>query len=362
MPRKVKISTLVRDRITNDPTITDDMKNAMFDNLRFLADEGANIDNEFRQLAVQDNVQKLMAKGNIVDAVPSALMARALEYAVTQAIYLITSYTVWRSIIPIDSDMPRGADSKIYTIWEAAGMAEWYRGGGKHPNVSIGQRRISIPFDSITTSFTVDWLEMLGSSYAGVSVEAEKAKACFEYLDRKVESIVFEGDAAHDRPPLIDHTNITAGNMTTGTWSSATAAQILADCKYGITQVVTQCTDDEDFQPMMVDIMLSPTHQRMVTSYVANAYTNQTIEGVLRASDGKFGRFINSPKHGSVDSGTNITFGALSDKNSICVSLSMDRERMPQDNRGHFVEQPFITKIGRLHVKHPLRFWQGNNA
>lgn len=358
---KLKISKLVKDRIEENPTLTDEMREAIYQNLVKLNDESVAIDSDLRKIAIDDAVKNAVQAG-VKDAVPAALMARALEYAVTQGLYLITSYTVWRSVFPLDTDMPSGADTKIYTIWESSGMAEWYRGGGKHPNVAIGQRRVSIPFHAITEAFTIDYLEMLGSAYAGVSTEAEKAKACYEALDRKVEKIVFEGDAAMDRPGLVDHPNITSGNMPTGTWSGATAAQIIADCKYGINQIVTQCTDDEDFQAMKVDIMLSPLNHRRVTSIEANSYTNETIERVLQKSDGKFGKFINSPKHGSLDSGTNITFGVFDDKATICVSLSMDRERIPADVRGGFTEQPFMTKIGRLHVKYPLRFWQGDNA
>jgi hypothetical protein len=173
---------------------------------------------------------------------------------------------------------------------------------------------------------------------------------------------VFAGDSTMDRPPLIDHPNITSGNMTTGTWSTATAAEIIADCQYGITQVVTQCANDANFQPMMVDIMVSPANYRIVTSKQANDYNNRTIEAVLQTLDRKFGRFINSPQHGAIDSGTNATFGVFGDMDTMCVSLSMDRRRMPPNDKGYLIEQPMASKVGRLHIKYPLRFWQGANA
>ena len=357
---KVQISDHMKARIA---LLTDGERAAVMKAATKLMTDAKWLDEKFEALGASKEVRaKLMAGVDIRDAIPAQMMARALEYAVAQAIYITTTYTVWRSVLPIDTDMPAGADTKVYTIWEAAGMAEWYRGGGKHPSVEVGQRRITINFSVISTSFTIDWLEMLGNSYAGVNSEAEKARACFDYLDRKVESIVFEGDTTMDRPPLIDHPNITSGNMTTGSLASATAAEFLADMKYGITQVYDQCKDDEAFLPMMVDIMLSPTLYRIATSKIANSYTNQTIEQVLRASDGKFGRFIVSPKHGSVDSGTNITFGTFGDRDSLCVSLSMDRQRITPTVLGSVTNQPVVSKIGRLHVKRPLRFWQGANA
>ncbi|MCW8965424.1 MAG: DUF2184 domain-containing protein, partial [Candidatus Pacearchaeota archaeon] len=327
------------------------------------------LNQEFQKIGLMDRVKASLNDGTFLhvirgleDAVPAPIMGRALEYAVTRAMYLITTYVIWREVFPIDKDMPDGADTKKFTIMNAAGMAEWYRGGGKHPNVAIGAREVSIAFHTITTSFSIDWLEMIASTYAGVNTEAEKARACMEHLDRKVEDIVFAGDATMDRPPLIDHPNITSGNMPTGTWSTATAAEIIADCQYGITQIVSQCANDDNFQPMLVDIMVSPTNHRIVTSKQANDFNNETIEGVLRTLDGKFGRFINSPKHGSIDSGTNATFGVFNDIDTLCVSLSMDRRRMPPNDMGYLIEQPMATKIGRLHVKHPLRFWQGANA
>ena len=367
---KFKISDQVRRKID---ALTDSERAALMRVVPILMANTNEINDELRDLGMNRRVRDAIDIGDTSilrnhqvqltgDATPAPLMGRALEYAVTRALYLITTYTVWRDVFPIDTDMPDGADTKKYTIWEAAGMAAWYRGGGKHPNVAIGSKEVSIPFHSITTEFTVDWLEMIASSYAGINTEAEKARACMQYLDRKVESIVFEGDSAMNRPPLIDHPNITSGNMTTGTWTTATAAEIIADCQYGITQIVTQCKDDADFQPMLVDIMVSPTNYRIVTSKEANSYNNRTIEGVLQTLDGKFGRFINSPKHGSIDSGTNATFGVFGDMDTLCVSLSMDRRRMPPNDKGYLIEQPMVTKIGMLHIKYPLRFWQGANA
>lgn len=296
------------------------------------------------------------------DAVPAALMSRALQYAVTQGIMLQYPYTVWRNVFQLDTDMPEGADTKVFTIWEQSGMAEWYRGGGKHPNVATGKREINIPFHSLTEAFTLDWMEMRGNAYAGINGEALKAAAALSALDRKVENIVFLGDAAMNRLGLLDHSNITTANMTTGTWSTATAAQIIADIQYGINAVCTQCTDDEDFQNMQVDVMMSPTNYRRCTSMLANSYSNENIEQVLRRLDGKFGRLINSPKHGSYDSGTNVTFGTFSDANSCVVSLSVDRGLVPATRSEGFIEQPFETKLYGLHIKYPLRFWQGNNA
>lgn len=333
------------------------MKDRILQTARMLDKQRISLDSEIRGWAIKSAVNSVVR-----DAVPAALMQRALQYAVTQGIMLQTTYTVWRDIFPIDSDMPAGADTKIFTIWENSGMAEWYRGGGKHPNVAVGKREVSIPFHSLTEAFTVDWLEMLGSGYAGVNVEAEKAAAALAALDRKVENIVFLGDSSMNRLGLLDHTNITTANMTTGTWSTATAAEIIADLQYGINAVCTQAKDDEDFQNMQVDVMMDPSNYRTCTSKLANSYTNENIEQVLRKLDGKFGRFINSPKHGSYDSGTNVTFGPFSDASSNVVSISMDRERMPADNRGSFIEQPFVTKLYGYHLKYPLRFWQGNNG
>lgn len=299
------------------------------------------------------------------DAIASKLLSRALEYAVNKAIYKITNYTVWRDIFPLDTDMPAGAASKVYKIWSRAGMAQWYRGGGRHPNVAIGVTEVEIPFHNMTTAFTIDYLEMMASNYAGVNTEAEKAAACMEALDNMIEELVFLGDATVDRPGVIDHPNITEGAMPTGDWDdTATAAQIIADCQYGIDQVANQSKNDKKFKSMLVDIMLSPELYRIISSRIANTYTDETIEKVLRKADGKFGQFIESPMHGTTEGGAgdNVSFGPFSDPDTNVVSLSLDGERLPPDDRGMIVEQPFASKFGRYHLKYPLRTWQGNNA
>jgi hypothetical protein len=331
-----------------------------------LAVEEKSINDMLSVARAQQALKMLQDHGLLKDATPAALTQRALEYAVAQGVYEIERYNVWREAFPLDTDMPPGADVKKYTIWSGAGIAQWYRGGGKHPNVAIGQVEKTILFHPLSVAFTVDYLEMLGSAYAGVNVEAEKAGRCYTSLDNQIEELVYIGDAAADRPGLIDHPNIATGNLPSGSWDDAgtTAADIIADLKFMIDTIVAQSEGDKAFKGLKIYFQMAPTMYRIVTSRIANSYSDETIEGVMAKSDGRFGGFIESPMHGTTAGGAGdyVSAGTFMDAASNVVSLSMDAVRMPVNDMGMVKEQPFVSKFGRYHVKYPLRFFQGEGA
>jgi hypothetical protein len=306
------------------------------------------------------------AEHSVSDAVPATLMRRALEYAVSQGVMEATTATVWREVFPIDRDMPKGARTKIYTVWSGSALAAWYRDGAKHPNVAVGSHEVPITFDYMSTSFTLSSLEMMGASYAGVSVEAMKFAKVLEGFDNKIEDLMFIGEAAKNYIGLIDHTNITQANLTNGDWDAAatTAANIMQDVKDAITTIVDATNAARNFRGKKIYAMCSPVMYRIGTTTIANTYTNETVETVLLKTDPKFGGFIESPMHGTTDGGSDdyISFGPFDTDEAICVPISMDAERMPPDDRGMTIEQPFVTCVAGLHVKQPLWFLQGEGA
>ena len=346
--------------------MTDAQKLATANDMARLTKMRHAIDDEIALRRIKDSTMAGLDAGHFTDATPAALMERALEYAVAQGVYEIEKYTVWRDVLPLDRDMPAGANTKRYTVWSGSGKAAWYRGGGRFPNVSIGQKPIDIPFHSMTSAFSLDWIEMRASGYAGVSVEAEKAKRAYMALDEKVEELVFLGDAAMARPPLINHPLVETDGLATGDWDNpaTTAALIITDIQGVINAIVENCNGDKAFKNLKVSLMCSPQIYRILTSTVANAYSNETIAQVLAKVDGKFGTIIESPMHGVTagGSGDNVSFGPFDDPESNVVALSVDAERVPPDNRGHYINQPFETKFGIYHCKYPDRFFAATGA
>jgi hypothetical protein len=341
--------------------LTDAQRQELEDAKVWLEDQRQSIDRDLRVASaeVTDSV--------FADAIPAGLMERSLEYAVSQGIIEATTRVIWREVFPIDRDMPRGARTKVYTIYSGAGMSDWYRYNGKHPNVSIGAKQVTITFKTRTVSFTLDALEMLAADYAGVSVEALKAARIFQALDNDLEDLFFIGNSAAGYAGLIDHPNITQGDLTTGDWDSyptTTGQNMVDDVKGIITAMITANKSSQKFRGLKIYAMCSPEIYRLGTTTIANTVTNQTVEQVLQQTDPRFGGFIESPIHGETDGGAGdyITFGAFQDRDSICVPLSMDAERQAPDNRGMSVEQPFATTFAPLHVKEPLHFYQAEAA
>lgn len=341
--------------------LTDAQRQEIEDAKIWLADEAQNINKELRAISIG------LSDASFADDIPAALMERTLEYAVAQGIIEATTRVIWREVFPIDRDMPKGARTKVYTIYSGAGMSAWYRYDGKHPNVAVGARQVSITFKTRTLSFTLDALEMLAADYAGVSVEALKAARVFQAFDNDLEDLYFIGETVTGYYGLIDHPNITQGNLTTGNWDSyptTTAQNMVDDVKDIITTMIVANKSSQKFRGLKIFVMCSPEIYRLGTTVIANTYSNQTVEQVLLGTDPRFGGFIESPMHGETEGGAGdyMSFGAFQDRDSICVPMSMDAERQRPDDRGMTIEQPFATTFAPLHVKEPLHFYQAESA
>lgn len=340
--------------------LTDSEQQEIRDAQLVLATMGDEIDRELSSVRT-DSV--------LSDAVPATLMGRALEYAVAQGIMETTTSVVWRDVFPIDRDMPKGARTKRYTVWSGSAMSAWYRGGSKHPNVAIGSHDVTIVFEYRTSALTIESLELMAADYAGVSVEAQKYSRVIEGFDNDIEDIMFLGDTSVGFVGLIDHPNITQGNLTNGEWNDGTkteaevAADVIQDVKVVINTMVVANNSAKDFKGKKVYALCSPIMYRIGTTTISNLYTNETVEAILLKTDPQFGGFIESPMHGSTAGGSNdyVSFGVY-EKESICVPMSMDAERMPKNDQGMLVEQPFASCFGSLHVKKPLHFYQGEGA
>lgn len=299
------------------------------------------------------------------DAIPAAITSRALEYAVKKAEFITNVFTVWREVFPIDRDCQRGTKFKLYTIWDGAAIAGWYRYDGKHNSVAVGSKEISIKYDPITLSYPMEAEEMKAADYAGVDLEAKKIAKVYEGLDERVEELMFIGDATMGFTGLIEHPNITTGDLDTGAWDAyptTTAQNIIDDTNIIVTAIVTANKGSKAFRGKKVKALLSSTYKHLVSNTVANTYTMETIETVLLRNT-RFGGFIESPMHDTTAGGAGdyITFGVF-EMDGCAVPLSADKERQRPTDLGMIIEYPFLTKVSALHVKQPLWFYQAEGA
>lgn len=316
---------------------------------------------------VTDAMYPGMSPRAFFDAVPAELLARSLEYVVQTAVTVAHTETVWRTVFPLDTDMPAGAVTKVYTIYDGVAMAAWYVEGAKHPNVAVGSTRKTISFSPFSNAYTLNVLSLMKAQYAGFAEETQKAARAQEGHDEFFEQLFFVGDSTAGYSGLVDHPNITSGSLTAGDWndSTTTAAEIIADVGGIIQTIVTANEGNPKFRGKKIDIVLKPSMGFILRTTIANTYTNESIEAILRKMYGEYlGRIIDAPILAATAAGAGdyVWFGVFSDMNAICAPVSMDTVSMPRDDRGMEIEQPYVSMAAPLHVKEPLWFYQAEGA
>jgi hypothetical protein len=310
--------------------------------------------------AITDEIES--ARRLATDAVPATLLPRMLEIVIAQAEREYEVKYPWRDIFPVDVyDWTK--KTVIIPIYTSEGIAQWYNGGGKHPNVITGMKEVSVTMYDLTAAYTLEWINVQREQGAGINTETEKLSRVFQAHDAFISDVVWTGDTAHAIQPFITHTNMGSGAVPNGDWDDgttpATAAEILADILYAARQPFVQNRGVPEMENAQVDILLPSSQYDIADDATVNSYTNESALDMVAKK--KFIRTIRSvPKLDTTAGGSGdfIIVGVFTSDN-IAVVLGADKLAMPRDDGGWYIEAPYLSSTGGVHLKRPLAFWRG---
>jgi len=182
-----------------------------------------------------------------LDALDTAYLARELE-SVEQTIYQ-TEYPELkaRMLIPVDTSDPPGARSISYDMFDRFGIAKIISNFADDlPMADAFKKRTSSSVHSMGIGYQYTIEDMLAAAAAraigraGADILQEKATGAREGSEAKLDDIAFFGDADAGLGGFANNSNVTVTSEITGTWSTATAAQIMADLDELVSAHVTQ--------------------------------------------------------------------------------------------------------------------------
>jgi hypothetical protein len=176
------------------------------------------------------------------DAAFSAMFARQLEYVYTWTADIEYPALKARSLVPVDTEVPSGAEFFTYSMYDVAGEAAILQNYAKNSfpeaDVYADQFRQAVKGLGAKYSFSVQ--DMRAAAMAGVPLEAKKASSARYSVEKRLERIAAYGDAPTGIYGITNAPGITATTKLSpaGTWAQQIAAAIAAGTLPATSQAI----------------------------------------------------------------------------------------------------------------------------
>jgi hypothetical protein len=175
------------------------------------------------------------------DAKYTAVLEKQLEYLKTKMYEVIYPEMMARVLIPVSNEADPGAETITYSMWDQFGMAQVIANfADDPPMVEALVEDYPTKVKSFGSGYQFSLQDLRRAAMAGVNLTDRKARAARRMQEQKVEETAATGDAKFGLTGLANNANVSLTTPITGTWSGATAAQIIADLDKLVGDIYTR--------------------------------------------------------------------------------------------------------------------------
>lgn len=219
-----------------------------------------------------------------MDAKYTAILAKQLESVKVKTYDIVYPKLKARLFIPVDNSADTGAETVTYRQWDAFGMAQIIANYADDiPLVDALCEEFTQKIQSLGLGYQYSIQDLRRSAMSGAQLDQRRARQCRRGVEQSIENIAANGHTAGGLTGIANNSNVTLVSPTTGTWSSATGAQMVADMmKLTSAMVIANL---ETFEP--TDILLDiASYQRFSTTRISTTGdTGKTALEAFKESD-----------------------------------------------------------------------------
>ena len=165
------------------------------------------------------------------DANETLAFARQLEHFYAKVYEIKYPGLAGRELIPINTEVPTGALSHTYRMFDDVGEAAIVDSYANDvPMVDAYGKEYSEKIVPIANGFFISIQDLRSAAMLGIDIDTKKATTAQKIMERKLDKLIALGDTDTSMPGAAKNSNVTVFSTgITGTWASATAAQIVKD-------------------------------------------------------------------------------------------------------------------------------------
>lgn len=178
------------------------------------------------------------------DANATAFLARELLFVRPQIERTIYDRLRAKEFIPVDTSIPRGAQSYATQIMDGTGEAAVTHDlAGDSPRVDVSKDEDIRKLVNIRASYAYTVQDLEYAAQSGTPLIRWKAERCADAIARGLDKIARIGEAPSGLTGFLNDANVPTVTLTNGEWLTATAAEIIADF-FQVEQALISTTRD----------------------------------------------------------------------------------------------------------------------
>lgn len=234
-------------------------------------------------LALPGIMQRCTGREFRADAAETMALVRQLEFIQTEMFNIEYAAPKALEFIPLDTTIPAGAQTFTYREWDTAGRADVIANMSQDLNrVDLLVKEYPKKITLIGDSYGYSIEDLRAAAYGNIALDAEKARAAKQAIDRKVDELLALGDTSLAMEGFVNSSAVPLTAGLTGGWlTGATPDQIIADVNKMVSKVVKDTLDL--YHP---DTLLVPLdHYNHLFSIPRSSQSDTTIgEFIIRSS------------------------------------------------------------------------------
>lgn len=211
-----------------------------------------------------------------LDADDSVFFSRELEYVKARTYDKKYANLRYSRFLPISTEADPGADVITFQSYDQVGMAKIISNYADDlPRCDAKATESSTKVRGIGDSYGYSVQEIRASRMANKRLPARKAATCRRGIEQVMNTLAFTATGVDGLYGLFYNPNATVNSAPTGGWSTATAAQKLADMLYAVDTVVTATNGVEIPDTLLMSIA---NYQRITDGPMAAGSDTTVLE------------------------------------------------------------------------------------
>jgi hypothetical protein len=259
-------------------------------------------------------------------------------------------------IVPVLTDTPDWAETITQRSYDSVGVAKIIANYGSDlPRADVVSSETIVKVKDIGDSYGYNVPEMRASEATGAQLDVRKANAARKAVDIKVAQLSMIGEAVYGLFGLLNHPNIGSTIGLTGTWSTATGAQILADLELiaatipgqskGVHQTTRIGLADTDLN-LLKTKFIADTGGKNVATVFRESHPEITLVGLVEF-------------RGAGPTGKNAFVASEFSDENYAFEMVMPFNQLPAQARNLEFVVPCLARCGGVNVTYPLALTRG---
>jgi len=303
---------------------------------------------------------KIVINSVNLDANESIFFARELEHIKTQ-VYNIEypEYTI-KSMIPVDTSAGSGAEFITYSEYDRVGQMKILANyADDAPRSDVTGKQYTSPVKSIRGSYGYSVQDLRNAMFANKPLKQMKANSARESYEQTVNDFGWFADGTAKYGGLtgfLYNANTTKSPAPTGTWSTATADQIIADVNFAIntprtltkkTQIIDTCALPVNQYAEIATKPRSTTSDTTILEFLQRVHKGVSFVDSNELSD-------LSPAPSGADGPTDIILAYRKNPMNLGFQIPQPFEQFPPQERNLEFVINTHARIGNVIIYRPL--------